>query len=207
MDTPLLVVNHLSCERDDRLLFKDVHFTVNVGDLFQIKGANGSGKTTLLRSLAGLFHEYSGEILWKSQSINTHFSTYASNVFYLGHQPAIKTDLTPVENVEWYAQLNNGANKASIFQALEKVGLRGFEEVPCQQLSEGQKRRVALARLLISQATLWILDEPFSAIDKSGVEQLEHLFIKHVQNGGAIVMTTHHEMKMNENINYIELGC
>lgn len=202
----MLVVNHLTCERDDRLLFKDVSFAVGEGDLLQVKGTNGSGKTTLLRSLAGLFHDYTGEILWESQKVNTVFSDYVSNIFYLGHQPAIKINLTPIENVNWYSQLHSQADIKSIKHALDVVGLRGFEDVPCQQLSEGQKRRVALARLVISQARLWILDEPFSAIDKAGVTQLETLFHQHVQQGGAIVMTTHHDMAMNQHLKQVELG-
>lgn len=202
----MLAVNHLTCERDERLLFKDVCFTLQEGELLHIKGANGSGKTTLLRSVAGLFHDYTGEILWESSPLTSVFSDYVSKLFYLGHQPAIKINLTPTENVNWYSQLHHQDDTASIKHALDMVGLRGFEDVPCQQLSEGQKRRVALARLVISQARLWILDEPFSAIDKAGVTQLETLLHHHVQQGGAIVMTTHHDMTSTQHLKQVELG-
>lgn len=197
----MLIVNQLTCERDDRLLFKDVSFAVGEGDLLQIKGANGSGKTTLLRSLVGLFQDYTGEILLKPS-----FSENQSELLYIGHQPGIKLNLTAQENVRWYSQLHDQSSQASIVDALEVVGLRGFEDILCEQLSEGQKRRVALARLSISRARLWILDEPFSAIDQEGVAQFEQLFDQHLQKGGAIIMTTHHMMKPNERMKVLMLG-
>lgn len=197
----MLIVNQLTCERDDRLLFKDVSFAVGEGDLLQIKGANGSGKTTLLRSLVGLFQDYTGEILLKPS-----FSEERSELLYIGHQPGIKLNLTAQENVRWYSQLHDQSSQASIVDAIKMVGLRGFEDVLCEQLSEGQKRRVALARLAISRARLWILDEPFSAIDQEGVAQFEQLFDQHLQKGGAIIMTTHHMMKPNERMKVLMLG-
>lgn len=191
----MLTVNHLTCERDDRLLFKDVSFFVDAGDIVQIKGANGSGKTTLLRCLAGLFDDYSGDILWQLTPYKKVFPTFVANLMYFGHQIAVKLNLTVAENVSWYAHLHGGLHGKNIDDALARVGLSGMADVLCSQLSEGQKRRVALARLLVSHAALWILDEPFSAIDRTGVAQLEDLLMDHAKAGGAVIVTSHHEMQ------------
>ena len=146
----------------------------------QIEGANGAGKTSLLRILAGLSrYGYQG-------AVTRHVS-----MLFLGHQPAVKAMLTPRENLAWHVAGEGLYSDAAIEDALEKVGLYGYEDVPSHALSAGQHRRVNLARLYLSDSPLWLLDEPFTAIDVSGVAALEALKVEHVQSGGAVVLTSH----------------
>lgn len=196
----------LSCERDDRLLFSDLNITIKNGDLLQLAGPNGAGKTTLLRLLAGLNREYQGELLWQQQSLYSQFSAYAAQRLYQGHLSAVKKALTPLENLRWLTSqwtLDDGA----LWQALEEVELEGFEETPCGQLSAGQQRRVALARLCIAPTPLWILDEPFTALDKYGVHWLEQKLQQHIQAGGAAIITSHHALENIPSLKKLELGA
>jgi heme exporter protein A len=191
----LLEAHALRCERDERLLFDNLHLYIQAGELLHIKGANGTGKTTLLRILAGLFSAYEGTVLWQGKLLSSFHEDYAGHVLYLGHKIGIKASLTPLENLTWYGQLHGSFNETDKINALHAVGLSGFENILCQQLSEGQKRRVALARLKLMKADLWILDEPFSAIDQQGVSQLENLLIEHRQQGGAVIFSTHQALQ------------
>ncbi|WP_428946328.1 cytochrome c biogenesis heme-transporting ATPase CcmA [Pantoea sp. FN060301] len=184
----MLVVNNLSCVRDERILFSDLSFTVSAGDIVQIEGANGAGKTSLLRILSGLSRAEQGEVSWHAQSIRQQRERYQSDLLYLGHQPGVKAVLSALENLHFYHPAH--ATDA-LFQALEEVDLMGYEEVAVAQLSAGQQRRVALARLWLSKSPLWILDEPLTAIDHSGVEKLMKLFSRHAQQGGSVILTTH----------------
>ncbi|ADP13181.1 Cytochrome c biogenesis ATP-binding export protein [Erwinia sp. Ejp617] len=187
----MLAARNLTCLRDERALFSDLSFTVSPGDIVQVEGPNGVGKTSLLRILAGLSRTEQGEVLWQRQLIQRQRENYYASLLYLGHRPGIKALLTPFENLTfWYAQ----RPQDELWHALEQVNLTGYEELPAAQLSAGQQRRVALARLWLSQVPLWILDEPFTAIDKSGVEKLMALFVRHTQLGGAVVLTTHQEL-------------
>ena len=187
----MLAAKNLTCVRDERTLFSDLSFTVAPGDLIQIDGANGAGKTSLLRILAGLSRGEEGEVFWQQQSIYRQRERYHASLLYLGHQPGIKAVLTPLENLSFY---HAGASQAQLWQALEQVELTGYEAVPVSQLSAGQQRRVALARLWLSAAPLWILDEPLTALDKSGVAALTALFTHHAGRGGAVILTTHQDL-------------
>ena len=179
----LLQVNNLSCVREDRTLFEHLSFSVAPGDLVQIEGPNGVGKTSLLRLLTGLSQPFAGEVCWNGENIRHCRDEYHANLLYLGHQPGVKAALTPFENLKFYQQLHHP--------------LAGFEENPTGQLSAGQQRRVALARLWLSQkAALWILDEPFTAIDKQGVKVLEQLFLAHAERGGMVILTTHQDLTL-----------
>lgn len=161
----------------------------------QIEGANGSGKTTLLRVLAGLSADYRGDILWHGHKLARVYAHFRLTTFYLGHKPAIKHELTPVENMYWRANLRNESrSEHQIITALDQVGLGGFADVPCGHLSAGQHRRVALADLSITNAKLWILDEPFTAIDVHGVAWLESLLANHINGEGMVVMTSHQRL-------------
>lgn len=195
----------LYCERDDRQLFADLSFSVCSGDLLQLAGPNGAGKTTLLRLLAGLNHDYTGDVTWHDQPLQYVYSEYAHQRLYLGHLSAVKKSLTPLENLRWL-MASEVPNEDQLWGALEEAGLAGFEETPCQHLSAGQQRRVALARLCITQLPLWILDEPFTALDKEGVAWLEQKMQKQVNRGGAVIITSHHALEGIHGLRQLTLG-
>lgn len=194
---PALRVEALSCVRGDRMLFRDLGFSVSSGELLHLKGHNGSGKTTLLRALAGLLLPESGEILWHGKNIRSLREEYSRHLLYLGHLNGIKGDLTAVENLRIAATLDGfGLDEARAWQILGEIGLKGHEDLPSKHLSQGQKRRVALARLLANNAKIWILDEPFTALDVSAVSLLQDVIRRHVENGGMTLITTHQEVAM-----------
>ncbi|MCR9386907.1 cytochrome c biogenesis heme-transporting ATPase CcmA [Vibrio metoecus] len=204
----MLEVKNLTAIRDERILFESLSFEIHTGELVQIEGRNGTGKTTLLRIIAGLGESDSGEILWQSNKIQSDRENYHQDLLFLGHQTGIKRELTAAENLRFYQAVHQQAvSEVDIFQALAKVGLAGREDVPVGQLSAGQQRRVALARLWLSQKKLWILDEPLTAIDKQGVKVLEALFLNHAEQGGIVILTTHQDMFAdNPKLRKIRLG-
>ena len=185
----------LACERDWRLLFERLNVRVQPGDMLQVSGPNGSCKTSLLRLLSGLMHPSAGDVLIKGESIQQQRGELARNLLWLGHAAGIKGLLTAEENLSWLAALHHGASREQIWQALADVGLKGFEDVPCHTLSAGQQRRVALARLYLDAPALWILDEPFTALDKQAVTQLERHLAQHCEQGGMVIFTTHHHLQ------------
>lgn len=187
----MLNVINLACVRNERTLFHGLSFHVRPGDIVQIEGPNGAGKTSLLRLLAGLSRAEEGEVRWLSQPIHQQREQWQQDLLYLGHQPGVKSILSPLENLHFWH--GNGSD-AEIFAALEQVNLLGYEEMPVAQLSAGQQHRVALARLWLSSAKIWILDEPLTAIDKQGAEKLMARFFTHADNGGAVVLTTHQDL-------------
>lgn len=185
----------LACERDWRLLFEHLHVSVRPQDMLQISGPNGSGKTSLLRLMSGLMRPTQGDVLIKGVSIHQQRNALAANVLWLGHAAGIKGLLTAEENLMWLSALHHGASREQIWQALAAVGLAGFEDVPCHTLSAGQQRRVGLARLYLDAPALWILDEPFTALDKQAVTQLELHLTEHCDNGGMVILTTHYYLQ------------
>jgi heme exporter protein A len=205
LSEPLLEVSQLYCERDDRVLFSNLAFTLTTGEIVQIEGQNGSGKTTLLRILSGLSRNYEGEIRWRGQPVEEVRELFCRDMLYFGHQAGVKAMLTPEENLRWYAALQPSLDADAITTALARVGLRGYEDVPCHSLSAGQNRRVSLARLYLSRAPLWILDEPFTAIDKQGVAAKEQLLLEHADRGGSVILTTHHELGIDGPVRKINL--
>jgi heme exporter protein A len=190
----MLEAKNLSCIRDERTLFSALSFRVTPGDIIQVEGPNGAGKTSLLRILAGLARPDSGEVCWHGQNTLRQRERYHQDLLFLGHQPGIKTMLTPFENLQFYQAVRTSPDRQAIWQALEQVGLVGYEDLPVAQLSAGQQRRVALARLWLSDSPLWILDEPLTAIDKQGVAELISLFEQHAQQGGMVLLTTHQDL-------------
>jgi len=200
-----LEARQLFCERDDRVLFEDLNLRVRNGDLLQLAGPNGAGKTTLLRLLSGLNRDHDGELFWCGRPLLDDYSAYAVQRLYQGHLAAVKKALTPLENLRWLVSQWDVAED-ELWQALDAVELGGFEETPCQQLSAGQQRRVALARLCVAPAPLWILDEPFTALDKYGVEWLEQQLQKKVESGGAVIITSHHALENIASLKKLELG-
>lgn len=191
---PLLELRNLGCERDERLLFSGLNLQLFPGDVVQIGGPNGAGKTTLLRALAGISSDFHGEIRYADKPLPEVAWEFAGDSLYLGHLPGIKKALTPAENLEWYRAQTGAA--LSIEEALAAVGLYGYEDTPCYQLSAGQLRRVALARLHLSRARIWILDEPFTAIDKLGVSQLEALIAHQSAKNGVVILTSHQDLSL-----------
>lgn len=194
LSKPLLKVVDLFCERDERILFDGLTFNLSAGELLQVEGANGSGKTTLLRILSGLSGDFEGLIYWCDEPLEQVKDDFLSSLLYFGHQPGVKGMLTPTENLQWYSAIHPALLVDKIPTALEIVGLKGYEDVPCHSLSAGQNRRVSLARLYMNTAKLWILDEPFTAIDKRGVVAKEKLLADHVTAGGSVILTTHHDL-------------
>ena len=185
-----LQVKHLSFARNDELLLSDIHFNLQMGELLQVAGDNGSGKSTLLRIIAGLLTPESGEILWENK---------ANNIHYLGHLNALKLPLTVEENFRFAASLKSSVHATSLTDfIIEKnaafAPLKKLQHRQTLQLSEGQKRRVALARLLLSDAALWILDEPTTALDHDGQVLFFNLLKKHLEEGGMAIITTHHDI-------------
>ncbi|MCX3310908.1 cytochrome c biogenesis heme-transporting ATPase CcmA [Pantoea vagans] len=200
----MLEIITLTCAYDERSLFRRLSFRVSAGDIVQIEGPNGAGKTSLLRLLAGLSRPEEGEIRWQQQPILRQRETWHQAMLYLGHCPGVKGVLTPLENLRFY---HPDCTDAKIFAALESVDLTGDEEVPVSRLSAGQQRRVALARLWLSQARIWILDEPLTAIDKAGIEKLMAQVARHADNGGAVILTTHQDLPVDAaRVRKIRLG-
>ncbi|EEX33912.1 MULTISPECIES: cytochrome c biogenesis heme-transporting ATPase CcmA [Vibrio] len=205
----MLEVSQLTAIRDERILFESLSFTINSGELVQIEGRNGTGKTTLLRIVTGLGDRDSGEIFWNGENIESNRDAYHQDLLFLGHQTGVKRELTAYENLRFYLNIHSRkpVGKETIYSALMKVGLVGREDVPVAQLSAGQQRRVALARLWLSDHKLWILDEPLTAIDKQGVKVLESLFLSHAEDGGIVILTTHQDMFAdNPKLRKIKLG-
>ena len=205
----LLQTVDLCCERDGRCLVDCLNIDVREGQIYQIEGPNGSGKTSLLRILSGLSSRYTGDLQWRGSAVSVARAEYLAELTYLGHSSGVKAVLTPRENLMWHAALRglvDDTAEALVMAALEKVGLYGFEDAACFTLSAGQQRRVALARLFLGQSTLWILDEPFTAIDKQGVLELESWIADYASAGGAVVLTTHHELNIDHAIQRVTLG-
>lgn len=196
----------LSCERDFRVLFESLDLAVSAGEVLQVEGPNGSGKTTLLRVLTGLSEASAGEVRWRGEPLRKVRQNYYQEMQYLGHAAGIKQSLTARENLRWHAALAGLDCEADIDDALAKVGLRGYEDVPCHTLSAGQQRRVNLARLHLTPAKLWILDEPFTAIDKAGVEAIESLLIQQASQGGAVILTSHQDLQHVPGLRKLELA-
>lgn len=200
----MLKVSSLYCERDDRVLFENLDFSVTEGEILQIQGSNGSGKTSLLRILCGLNVDFEGEMYWQGDPVQKVRAEFYSGVFYMGHMPAINKTLSPFENLRWFCA-SRGVSDKGISSALDDFGLAGYDDMPCYMMSAGQQRRVSLARMKLTRAKLWILDEPFTALDKKGVEELEAFLEQHTKEGGAVILTTHHSLQMDCKVAVINL--
>ena len=192
-----LRANALTCVRGERTLFTGLDLEVSAGQWLHVRGENGIGKTSLLRLLSGLTKPAAGEIFWNEQLISVDPSEYHRNLLFLGHRDSLKEDLTALENLSISTTLDGiTVSEEEILLALHRFGLRGREDLPVNCLSAGQKRRVLLARLLLRQAKLWILDEPFNALDVRAVEMLSELILEHIASGGIAIMTSHQEIPM-----------
>jgi heme exporter protein A len=204
----MLEITNLACSRGDRQLFTELNFSLTPGSLLYVEGRNGSGKTTLLRAICGLFLHDEGDIYWNGESASSLAEEYTQDILYLGHHNGIKDDLTGLENLHIASVLDgDNISDEQIWAALKKMGLAGFEDLPTRMLSQGQKRRVALTRLLLNSAKLWILDEPFTALDIAAVDLLQSVIAAHIENGGMVILTTHQEVALTTGqIQRLELG-
>lgn len=191
----LLQTRDLSCVKDDRVLFEGLNISLNPGQILLVEGKNGSGKTSLLRILTGLSLPEEGEVLWQGSPIGDVGPDYYEQVNYVGHHDGIKRDLTCLENLR-LVQAMGKPQPIDLDEALEKVNLFRFGENFVSTLSAGQKRRLAMARLVVTEAKLWIMDEPFTSLDKASMAMFQTMFENHLDEGGVIVMTSHHDIEM-----------
>lgn len=190
---PLISTHALACTRGSARLFAGLDLAVGEGELLHVAGANGSGKTSLLRILCGLSEAEWGELRWCGQPAGKVKDEWRAGLLYLGHRNAVKDDFTPLENLRASAAIAGEAmDEDTALRALVGIGLGARLDVPARSLSQGQRRRVALARLLCgTRARLWILDEPFTALDVRAVAQLAEAMAAHIRRGGAVIYTTH----------------
>lgn len=193
----MLNVNQLCYERNEQTLLNELCFNLHAGVALQVTGPNGCGKTSLLRILCGLLTPLAGTITWNSTSIAHCRDEYLAELIYLGHHPALKTGLTLHENLTLMSSMAKTRLNLSITDALQYVGLAEYENSFAQILSAGQQRRLTLAKLLLIKAKLWILDEPFTALDETGVALVEALLTQHIAQGGMAILTSHQAIELN----------
>ena len=191
-----LEAHALECVRDDRTLFSNLGFRLERGQALILEGRNGSGKTSLLRILCGIRLPDAGTVTWGETDISKLGPDYHVHTAYVGHRDGIKLDLTPLENLAMARALGRPSD-ITLEAALEKVDLFGFEDVLTRNLSAGQQRRLALARLLVTDTVLWILDEPFTSLDTQGIKIIEELLDQHTTNGGMLAVTSHHAVNLS----------
>ena len=199
--TNILEVSKLGCVRGDRRLFSGLDLSVSPGTFVQLTGPNGSGKTSLLRILCGLLAPAEGEISWEGANIRSLGEEYVAQVTYLGHRHGIKDELSAVENLRISNALNGvSVSKERAFEVLGHIGLAGRESLPARLLSEGQRRRVGLARLLVCNTELWLLDEVLTSLDKGAVALVRSLIEKHLADGGMAIVATHQELDVSASL-------
>ena len=193
----MLEVSNLACSRGDHRLFSELSFTLDFGQIMQVQGTNGSGKTSLLRTLCGFIIPDEGDITWRGESTRELDEEYFAEMMYLGHLNSIKDELSALENLRISSGFSGiELDEKEAISALSRMGLRGRELLPTKVLSQGQRRRVALARLLVSQAKLWVLDEPLAALDVGAVALIQELIAEHLKNQGAVIFTTHQPLEV-----------
>ncbi|HEX5337275.1 MAG TPA: cytochrome c biogenesis heme-transporting ATPase CcmA [Gallionella sp.] len=193
----MLEVSNLACSRGDHRLFSGLCFELHPGQIMQVQGANGSGKTSLLRTLCGFLMQDEGTIFWRGEDVRELEEEYYAEMMYLGHLNAIKDELSALENLRISAGLSGKElSEKEAISALRRMGLRGREMLPTKVLSQGQRRRVALARLLANDAKLWILDEPLAALDVGAVALIQELIAEHLARQGMVIFTTHQPLEV-----------
>lgn len=190
MNDNKLEAHQLSCIRDERVLFSELSFTLSSGQVLLIEGANGAGKTSLLRILTGFRKPDTGDLFWNDDAIDDDTQEFYQDTAYIGHHNGLKDTLTAEENLRYAQALASTA--LTIDDALEQVGLDGYQQTLVRFMSAGQRRRLALARLLCTRKALWILDEPFTSLDRASIKLFEKFIETHVSQGGLAIMTSHH---------------
>ena len=204
--TALLETRKLSCIRNDRTLFEELDIALDPGQMLVVEGPNGCGKTSLLRILTGLRLADSGEILWRGDPIDRLAGDYYEQVNYVGHHDGVKNELSCLENLR-LARAMGIPSSDDLDDVLERVNLYAYGDTEVGNLSAGQKRRLALARLLATESNLWILDEPFTSLDKASMAMFAELFERHLERDGIIVVTSHHDISLPaQNLQRLRLG-
>jgi heme exporter protein A len=208
----MLELKSVACTRGGRRLFEGVSMRLSPGQLLRVTGMNGAGKTSLLRTVCGLMAPSEGQVLWQGDDAHRLRDEFNRQLIYVGHAAALKDDLSATENLQASSALGGSSVSASAAQqALAQAGLKGRERLPARNLSQGQRRRVALARLALerptsgSAATLWILDEPFNALDTAATEWLLGLISRHLTQGGMVVLTSHQPVALPESVQQVVL--
>jgi heme exporter protein A len=202
----LLQTRDLACMRNDRMLFEHLDIHLDAGQMLVVEGPNGCGKTSLLRILTGLRLADGGEVLWRQQPIDRLAGDYFEQVNYVGHHDGVKHELSCLENLR-LARAMGVPSSLDLDNVLEQVNLYAYGETEAGSLSAGQKRRLALARLLVTDARLWILDEPFTSLDKASMALFSELFEQQLERQGVIVMTSHHDISLPaQNLQRLRLG-
>lgn len=196
----MLELRGVACERGGRTLFDGIDCVLPAGHLLRVRGANGAGKTSLLRMVCGLLPPSEGQILWRGESIRDLAEQFGRDLVYIGHAGALKDGLSARENLQAACLLGGlRVSTPQVTQALVAAGLPGRQSAPVRQLSQGQRRRVALARLLVAQATpLWVLDEPFNALDTTATAWLCSVLQSHLERDGVVVLTSHQELTLDK---------
>jgi heme exporter protein A len=202
---PELEAHNLECVRGDRLIFSGLSFKLQAGELLYVEGANGRGKTSLLRILCGLSPPADGEVRWCGQPILSQRHKFYQDLAYLGHHLGVKGELTALENLTLASRLYRIRQEVDLSQILARAGLGSFAETPARALSAGQRQRIALARLLLQEATLWILDEPFTALDQDGIAWVHALLEDHLARGGMVVMSSHQSVAVRTQVLTLKL--
>lgn len=195
----VLSAENLTCIKQDRTLFENISLSVAESELLYIRGQNGSGKTSLLRILVGLSDPIHGQVKYKDENIRQNAELFHASLFYFGHKLGLNLKLNALENLAFWCQLHHiDVSESHLFELLAELGLVGLEDLPVGSLSAGQQRRVALARLwLKDSAKLWVLDEPFTALDVQGIEIVRQKLIAHLSTGGAVIITSHQELEID----------
>lgn len=198
---------NLSCIKRDRTLFESIDFSIEKGQLLHVKGLNGAGKTSLLRILVGLSQPDTGKVLFENQCIFTSPAEYHPSLVYFGHKLGLNPSLSAIENLRFWCELNQVEFLIdNIYSLLEKLGLVGLEDLPVGNLSAGQQRRVALTRIwLKSSACLWVLDEPFTALDVDGIDLLKSRILEHLEEQGSVIMTSHQHLDLSCTVKELHL--
>jgi heme exporter protein A len=192
--------------RGERHVLKGVSLTLRPRELLHVSGPNGTGKTTLLRVVSGLLRPEQGSVSWLGRSITTYRTEYQAVLAYASHEPALKSDLTALENLRFAVGLKRRVAAAELRAALHRTGVGACADLPARVLSAGQRRRVAMARVLAMDASIWLLDEPYTNLDASGAELLSGLLLAHVEAGGLALVVAHHELKLPCSIRRLELN-
>lgn len=193
-DGAVFDAREINAWRGDRHILRDVSFSVGPGEFLKVTGPNGVGKTTLLRVICGLLPAETGELRWRGKSIRGRRDEFNFELGHLGHLNSLKGDLTARENLKFLAGLRTSLTPELIDQTLDRTGILSRGDLPARSLSAGQKRRLALARLLLADAALWILDEPVTNLDTAGIQLVEDLIVEHVEQGGMVIAAAHQRL-------------
>jgi heme exporter protein A len=202
-----LSVEKVHVWRGDRHVLKGVSLTLRPGEVLHVSGPNGTGKTTLLRVICGLLRPEQGQVSWQGQSIAAVRSEYQAVLAYASHEPALKGDLTALENLHFAVGLKRRVTAAELRASLERTGVGACADLPARVLSAGQRRRVAMARVLAMSASLWLLDEPFTNLDAAGTHLVSELLQSHIKHGGLALVVAHHDLKLDSRVHRLELAA